>query len=231
MQDETKVIEIEELNDEISPEYCFKLVIVGDSGVGKTSLVKYEILNSFVPKHNTTIIFEHSWKNYGILGKTFRLQIWDTCGQETYHSLVKSFYRSALCTFIVFSLDDEDSFNQVNKWLDEINSNNVNESIKVLIGNKLDNFQERKISKETIEQFCKEKHIENYYETSAKTGENVHELFKSIVLQLYMKFAVPIITASQNNETPEHMTSITKNAGFIPPQNNFSCKKCLCYNQ
>ena len=76
-------LEIRDLNQEINPEFAFKVVILGDSGVGKTSLVKYEIQNSFINNNNdSTIIFEHSFKNYSIMGKNVRLQIWDTCGKK-----------------------------------------------------------------------------------------------------------------------------------------------------
>ena len=187
-------LEIRDLNQEINPEFAFKVVILGDSGVGKTSLVKYEIQNSFINNNNdSTIIFEHSFKNYSIMGKNVRLQIWDTCGKEMYHSSVQNFYRSALCIFVVFSLDSLDSFNRVNQWIDEIKENNSEEYILVLVGNKSDLTRPRKIEKEIIENYCKRNEIENYFEASAKSGENVHDIFKNVVKQLFIKFALPII--------------------------------------
>ena len=170
-------LEIRDLNQEINPEFAFKVVILGDSGVGKTSLVKYEIQNSFINNNNdSTIIFEHSFKNYSIMGKNVRLQIWDTCGKEMYRSSVQNFYRSALCIFVVFSLDSLDSFNRVNQWIDEIKENNSEEYILVLVGNKSDLTRPRKIEKEVIENYCKRNEIENYFEASAKSGENVHKI-------------------------------------------------------
>lgn len=222
-------LEIRDLNQEINPEFAFKVVILGDSGVGKTSLVKYEIQNSFINNNNdSTIIFEHSFKNYSIMGKNVRLQIWDTCGKEMYRSSVQNFYRSALCIFVVFSLDSLDSFNRVNQWIDEIKENNSEEYILVLVGNKSDLTRPRKIEKEVIENYCKRNEIENYFEASAKSGENVHEIFKNVVKQLFIKFALPII--NDNMEIKNRERELPFNKKFFN-ENTLGCYKGCCYNQ
>ena len=131
-------MEIIDVDQDIDPEYCFKLVILGDSGVGKTSLVNYEINNSFITNTDTSVVFAHSFKNFSICQKIVRLNIWDTCGQKIYHSSIKNFYKSALCIIIVFSLDSLDSFNNVDGWINEIKNNNYEDSIITLIGNKSD---------------------------------------------------------------------------------------------
>ena len=222
-------LEIRDLNQEINPEFAFKVVILGDSGVGKTSLVKYEIQNSFINNNNdSTIIFEHSFKNYSIMGKNVRLQIWDTCGKEMYRSSVQNFYRSALCIFVVFSLDSLDSFNRVNQWIDEIKENNSEEYILVLVGNKSDLTRPRNIEKEVIENYCKRNEIENYYEASAKSGENIHEIFKNVVKQLFIKFALPII--NDNMEIKNRERELPFNKKFFN-ENTLGCYKGCCYNQ
>ena len=147
--------EIEDIDQEKNPDFSFKIVMLGDSGVGKTSLVKYEITNSFIYNRDSTIIFEHSFKNFSILDKIVRLQIWDICGKEVYHSSMKNFYRSALCIIVVFSLESLDSFNKVNDWIEEIQNNNSEDSFLVLIGNKSDLTLPRVIPKELIEDYCK----------------------------------------------------------------------------
>ena len=222
-------LEIRDLNQEINPEFAFKVVILGDSGVGKTSLVKYEIQNSFINNGNdSTIIFEHSFKNYSIMGKNIRLQIWDTCGKEMYRSSVQNFYRSALCIFVVFSLDSLDSFNRVNQWIEEIKENNSEEYILVLVGNKSDLTRPRKIEKEVIENYCKRNEIENYFEASAKSGENVHEIFKTVVKQLFIKFALPII--NDNIEIKNRERESPFNRKFFN-ESTFGCYKGCCYHQ
>ena len=221
-------LEIRELNQEINPEFAFKVVILGDSGVGKTSLVKYEIQNSFIINNDSTIIFEHSFKNFSIMGKNVRLQIWDTCGKEMYRSSVQNFYRSALCIFIVFSLESLDSFNKVNQWIEEIKENNSEEYILVLVGNKSDLTPPRKVEKDIIEEYCKNNGIENYFEVSSKNGENVHELFKTVVKQLFLKFALPII--NDNREIQNNDRELPFNEKFFN-QNTLGCYKSCCYNQ
>ena len=221
-------LEIRELNQEINPEFAFKVVILGDSGVGKTSLVKYEIQNSFIINNDSTIIFEHSFKNFSIMGKNVRLQIWDTCGKEMYRSSVQNFYRSALCIFVVFSLESLDSFNKVNQWIQEIKENNSEEYILVLVGNKSDLTPPRKVEKDIIEEYCKNNGIENYFEVSSKNGENVHELFKTVVKQLFLKFALPII--NDNREIQNNDRELPFNEKFFN-QNTLGCYKSCCYNQ
>ena len=221
-------LEIRELNQEINPEFAFKVGILGDSGVGKTSLVKYEIQNSFIINNDSTIIFEHSFKNFSIMGKNVRLQIWDTCGKEMYRSSVQNFYRSALCIFVVFSLESLDSFNKVNQWIEEIKENNSEEYILVLVGNKSDLTPPRKVEKDIIEEYCKNNGIENYFEVSSKNGENVHELFKTVVKQLFLKFALPII--NDNREIQNNDRELPFNEKFFN-QNTLGCYKSCCYNQ
>jgi small GTP-binding protein len=222
--------EINDMEQEINPDFCFKLVMLGDSGVGKTSLVKYEIKYSFICNRDSTIIFEHSFKNFNVLGKTVRLQIWDTCGQEVYHSSMKNFYRSALCIIVVFSLETLDSFYKVNDWIEEIQNNNSEESILVLIGNKSDLTQPRVVPKELIEDYCQKNGIENYFETSAKTGENVHELFKNLVKKLFIKFAMPILNDNEiRNEIKDFPSPFRKNIFNESTEN--CCRSCFCYNQ
>ena len=222
-----KNYEVIELDKNITPEYCLKAVISGNSGVGKTSLVKYEINNQFEPDNKTTLVLEHFSKNYKICDKVIRIQIWDTCGTETYEEVMKNFYHSALCIFVVFSLDDENSFLDLNKWIIDIKTMNENESpLIVLIGNKKDKVNERKISKEEIEKYCKKNDIDTYFETSARTGESIHELFKDIVKKLYMKYIEPITSDTYSTKSFDSTTqnSEMNRCGI----NSEKCKVCDC---
>lgn len=223
-------LEITDIESEKDPDFSFKLVMLGNSGVGKTSLVKYEIKNTFINNKDSTIIFEHSFKNFSIFEKIVRLQIWDTCGQETYYSSLKNFYRSALCVIVVFSLDDMDSFKLISRWIQDIkNNHNSDEYILILIGNKSDLDEQRVVSKEIIEEYCISNDIENYFEASSKTGENVHEIFKTIVKKLFIKFAMPII--DDNNESQKDIKSIScdsyNNKNFCNKTED-CCKSFFC---
>ena len=223
-----KSYEIKELPRNINPEYCFKAVVSGNSGVGKTSIVRYEVHNQFEQDNTATLVFEHYSKNYKICEKTIRIQIWDTCGNETYEEITKNFYRSALCIFVVFSLDDENSFLNLDKWITDIKNINENESpIIVLIGNKKDIESERQITKEEIEKYCKKKEIDTYFETSAKTGEGIHELFKEVIRKLYIKFIEPIsldIYSTKTYDSTSQNSEINNPCGI----NSEKCKVCDC---
>ena len=131
-----KNYEVMDLDKNVNPEYCFKAVVSGNSGVGKTSLVRYEIHNQFESDSKATLIFDHFSKNYKICDKIVRIQIWDICGNETYEEIMKIFYRSALCIFIVFSLDDENSFLNLNKWINDIKNIKENESPIIIFNRK-----------------------------------------------------------------------------------------------
>ena len=223
-----KSYEIKELPRNINPEYCFKAVVSGNSGVGKTSIVRYEVHNQFEQDNTATLVFEHYSKNYEICEKIIRIQIWDTCGNETYEEITKNFYRSALCIFVVFSLDDENSFLNLDKWITDIKNINENESpIIVLIGNKKDIESERQITKEEIEKYCKKKEIDTYFETSAKTGEGIHELFKEVIRKLYIKFIEPISSDIYSTKT---FDSTSQNSEINNPCgiNSEKCKVCDC---
>lgn len=223
-----KSYEIKELPRNINPEYCFKAVVSGNSGVGKTSIVRYEVHKQFEQDNTATLVFEHYSKNYEICEKIIRIQIWDTCGNETYEEIMKNFYRSALCIFVVFSLDDENSFLNLDKWITDIKNINENESpIIVLIGNKKDIESERQITKEEIEKYCKKKEIDTYFETSAKTGEGIHELFKEVIRKLYIKFIEPISSDIYSTKT---FDSTSQNSEINNPCgiNSEKCKVCDC---
>ena len=222
-----KNYQIEPVPKNINPEYCFKAVVSGNSGVGKTSIVRYEIHDQFEPDNKVTLIFDHFSKNYKICDKVIRIQIWDTCGNETYEEIMKNFYRSALCIFLVFSLDDENSFLNLNKWINDIKKMNENESpIIILIGNKKDKISEREITEEEIEKYCKQNGIDTYFETSAKTGESIHELFKEVIRKLYITYIEPISSDVYSNKIFDSTSQNSKfNACGI---NSEKCKVCDC---
>ena len=222
-----KTYEVIDLDKHVNPEYCFKAVFSGNSGVGKTSIIRYEIQNDFEPDNQATLVFEHFSKNYQIGDKIIRIQIWDTCGNETYEEIMKNFYRSALCIFVVFSLDDEFSFLNLNKWIYDIKKIKENEStIIILIGNKNDKASERQITQEEIEKYCRNNDIDNYYETSAKTGESIHKLFKDVIRKLYVKFIEPI---NKDDFSAQTFDTTSQNSDMNHcGMNNDKCKVCDC---
>ena len=180
-----------ELNYEILteelPEYdlIFKVIILGDSGVGKSCLTLKATKDRFEPKYAPTIGFDFLTFGIKINNININLQIWDTCGQEVYRSLISSFYRNSSLAVIVFAVDNENSFNNLEMWLNEVKSqSNVDMNI-ILIGNKNDLENERQVSKDKEKEFCEDNSINIFFETSAKTGFNAQKIFVEAAKLLY----------------------------------------------
>ena len=169
----------------------FKLIIIGDSGVGKSCLTCKAIRNTFLDNYYATIGFEYSSFNIKINDILIKLQIWDTCGQELYRSLVSNFYRNSSLGIIVYAINSRQSFEDIEMWLKELKTYS-NPDIKVfLIGNKLDLENERKISKNEAETLANENNFYLFMEASAKTGINAQNIFieaAKILYEDYLKY-------------------------------------------
>ena len=166
-------------------DLSFKIIIVGDSGVGKSCLSIKASRNYFEDFYSPTVGFEFLTFNVKVEDQNIKLQIWDTCGQEVYRSLISSFYRSASLALIVYSIENEESFINIEKWLNDIKSQS-NPDIKIfLIGNKADLEDKRQVTRENGEKFFHEHKLSFFTETSAKTGFNVQNVFIEVAKELY----------------------------------------------
>ena len=172
--------------------FSFKIIVIGDSAVGKSSLTLRGTKNHFKDFYTPTIGFEFLSFNIRIKNQTVKLQIWDTCGQEVYRSLISSFYRNSSLAIIVYAIDNQESFDNLESWLDEIKSQTHPNLRIFLIGNKSDLEDQRIINKETAEELVKDHNIDLFMETSAKTGTNAQEVFvkaAKILLEDYKKYS------------------------------------------
>ena len=166
-------------------DLSFKIIIVGDSGVGKSCLSIKASRNYFEDFYSPTVGFEFLTFNVKVEDQNIKLQIWDTCGQEVYRSLISSFYRSASLAIVVYSIDNEESFTHIEKWLNDIKTQS-NPDVKIfLIGNKADLEDKRQVTKESGEKFYKDHKLSFFTETSAKTGFNVQNVFIEVAKELY----------------------------------------------
>ena len=168
----------EKLDIEESKTLDFNVILVGDSNVGKTSILKKFVDGTFVNKLACTISVEFLAKNLKIDKNLYaKLAIYDTAGQEKYRSLTRQYYHKANGIILVFDLTNETSFTKLNGWIKEINDNAGNVEV-FLVGNKSD-LENRKITKIKAENFAKEKKLK-YIETSAKEGTNILLLFEEL---------------------------------------------------
>ncbi|EIJ89459.1 Ras-related protein Rab-10 [Nematocida parisii] len=159
-----------------------KLLIIGESNVGKTSILQRFIEDKFEKTFSTTIGIDFRSKNININGKEIELQIWDTAGQERFFSITRSYYRGSDGIFLTFDLTSEGSFASLSKWINEIKEK-VNENVPVfLLGNKKDLLKGKEFETTEISTIKKIKEISEelkvpWYGTSAKSGENIEEIF------------------------------------------------------
>ena len=185
---------IENLKFEILPEdytnfdLSFKLIVIGDSGVGKSCLTNNAVKNIFDDSYNATVGFEFFTFTVKINEKIVKLQIWDTCGQELYRSLITNFYRNSSLAIMVYAINSKETFDNIEMWLRELRTHSNPDAKVFLIGNKIDLEKERQVAKEQGEQFCKENKINGFMEASAKTGVNAQNIFIKAAETLYLDY-------------------------------------------
>jgi small GTP-binding protein len=162
-----------------------KIILLGDSGVGKTSIAGRYIDSAFKDAYQATIQVEKRVKIINEDDKTsLRLNIWDTAGQEKFRSITRQFYRDCHGAFIVFDLTKKSSFNEVRNWIDELKTHGNDDTVIIILGNKSDLTAEREISEEDIKNEIQNNY--KYFEVSAKTGNNISLAFdelKKLIMQ------------------------------------------------
>ena len=166
-----------------------KIILIGDAGVGKTSISGRYIDSSFKDVYQATLQVEKRMKIINEDDKTsIRLNIWDTAGQEKFRSITRQFYRDCQGAFIVFDLTKKSSFNELKTWINELKTHGNDDTVIIILGNKSDLTTEREISEDVIKNEIKDKY--KYFEVSAKTGNNVSLAFdemKKLIMQKIKK--------------------------------------------
>jgi len=154
----------------------FKLVIVGDTGAGKSSLLLRFVDNVFTEGSSSTLGVDFRFRTVKMEKKTVKLQIWDTAGQEKYRTITSAYYRGADGVILVFDVCNPDSYRHITEWKSEVNRY-ASENCKImLLGNKIDRDADRKVEKGVVEAYAAENSLP-YMETSALTGENIEAAF------------------------------------------------------
>ena len=180
--------EIEILNPDIDyADLTYKIIVIGDSGVGKSCLTIQAIQNEFVD-YRATVGFEFMSFNIRINKLIIKLQIWDTCGQEVYKSLITGLYRNSSLAIILYSVTNKNSFQHIESWLKDLKLNALKNIKTILVGNKTDLKKERKISYEDGENFKNRHNLDYFIETSAKTGDNAKNVLIEAAKILYKEY-------------------------------------------
>lgn len=176
----------------------FKIVIIGSVAVGKTALTNRIQYAQFEEEYQATIGAGYVPYRTNYEGQDVELQIWDTAGMERYKSLGPIYYREAVAAIIVYDQTEQDSANDVSKWLDSFRAIVKTPAYIVIVGNK-DDLDNKVVSNKNMEDWAKENNFD-FFLTSAKTGKNVNELFTSVVKHLVKSRSVETTTTQKLNE-------------------------------
>lgn len=163
--------------------FQFKLVLLGDTSVGKSSLVIRFVKNQFSEYQESTIGAAFLTQTVPVGDYTVKFEIWDTAGQERYHSLAPMYYRGAAAAIVVYDITTADSFQRAKSWVKELQRQGSQDVVIALAGNKIDREDERQVSQEEAKKYSDENGL-FFIETSAKTNVNVRELFMAIARKL-----------------------------------------------
>ncbi|GAA5812994.1 hypothetical protein MFLAVUS_006460 [Mucor flavus] len=182
------------MEDENSYDYVFKLVVVGDSGVGKTNLMSRFVHDTFDFASKSTIGLDLTIKNMVVKDKRVRAQIWDTAGQERYRSITKRYYRGSVGALLVYDITKRESFTSISRWLNELKINEAHpDSIIMLIGNKSDLDSKRKVSQQEAMDYAESNGL-MFMETSALESINVEKAFESLIVNIFDKISSKLTT-------------------------------------
>ena len=157
-------------------DYLLKYIIIGDATVGKSNLLLRYYKDTFKYDYQITIGIEFGAKNVKIRNKTYKIQIWDTAGQENFKSITRAYYTNSACVLVVYDISSRDSFNNVNNWINECKNLSSKSILLVLVGNKSDLEERRQVNFEEGQELA-DKNGMLFYETSAKIGTNVDTVF------------------------------------------------------
>jgi len=174
-----------------------KIIIIGQSGVGKTAILHQYVMDKFIQEHKATIGADFLTREINVDDKVVTLQIWDTAGQERFQSLGNSFYRGADACIMVYDITDKETFDEIeswkNKFMQQANVDNARKYPFLLLGNKSDRDGDRKVTHHEGEQYAKNYNME-FFETSAKNGQNIEKAFNEIASIAADSDTVPFFT-------------------------------------
>ena len=219
--------EIEVLSPDHSfSDLSFKIIVIGDSGVGKSCLTIQAIQDKFVELYRATVGFEFLSFNVRINKVVIKLQIWDTCGQEVYKSLITGIYRNSSLAIILYSVTNRNTFQHIDTWIKELNQNSTKNIKIILVGNKSDLEKERKISYEEGEKLKNKHKLDYFIETSAKTGNNAKNVLIEAAKILYKEYI--LIKDKENINIKEEEENESKKLDKDNTSNSKKKKKKCC---
>ncbi|KAK9743205.1 hypothetical protein RND81_03G224100 [Saponaria officinalis] len=169
---------------EMRVDYVYKVVVIGDSAVGKSQLLSRFAKNEFSLDSKSTIGVEFQTRTLNIKSKVIKAQIWDTAGQERYRAVTSAYYRGALGAVVVYDITKRQTFDHVARWVDELRAHADTSIVIMLIGNKADLADKRAVTTEHAVEFAQEQGL-FFSEASALSGDNVESAFLKVLEEIY----------------------------------------------
>lgn len=188
-------------------DYLFKVVLIGDSGVGKSNLLSRFTRNEFSLESKSTIGVEFATRSIQVDGKTIKAQIWDTAGQERYRAITSAYYRGAVGALLVYDITKTVTFENVERWLKELRDHADSNIVIMLVGNKCDLRHLRSVQTEDAKAFCEKEGL-SFIETSALEATNVEQAFQRILTEIYHIVSKKALASEEAVAAPSSGTAI-----------------------
>ncbi|KAF8086260.1 hypothetical protein N665_0630s0011 [Sinapis alba] len=199
-------------------DYLIKLLLIGDSGVGKSCLLLRFSDDTFNTSFITTIGIDFKIRTVELDGKRIKLQIWDTAGQERFRTITTAYYRGAMGILLVYDVTDESSFNNIRNWMKNIEQNASDSVNKILVGNKADMDESKRAVPTSKGQALADEYGIKFFETSAKTNQNVEQVFFSMAKDIKKR-----LTESDSKAEPQGMKITKQDANKASTNEKSAC--------
>lgn len=202
---------------DFSFDYLFKIVLIGDPGVGKTCIVQRFKKGTFVEKHGSTIGVDFTMKTLEVDSKKIKLQVWDTAGQERFRTITQSYYRNAHAVIITYDITKKDSFKNVTRWTEDVKKYAPPNVLKLLVGNKTDINDNREVSLEDARSCAAHYSMVDVLEASAKDATNIENAFIRVASELKSRY-----------ENGSNLQASVLGGNLILDSRNVESKWCRC---
>ena len=202
----------------MTAKYIIKILTLGDTLVGKSSIVLRFSVNRFDDNQLATIGIDYKTKYIKVKDASVKVLLWDTAGQEKFRNIARQYYKGANGVLLIYDVCDRKSYERIGFWMDELKQNNEIEQLYIiLVGNKIDLEEKRVVTREEAEKYAEDNNI-NYIEVSAKTGEGILDLFNEVTKGTMDK----VFNDQDNNEDKEKIKT------YLDTNNNRKRKKKCC---
>jgi len=199
-------------------DYLYKLLLIGDSGVGKSCLLLRFADDTYTETYISTIGVDFKIRTVEIEGKIIKLQIWDTAGQERFRTITSSYYRGAHGIIVVYDTTDAESFQSVERWIREIERFAGADVTKMMVGNKADMTSKRQVEFSQAKEFA-DQHGMGFFETSAKKNQNVEEAFMGLTKDIKKQ----VSTTPAISKNPTRVDLVGKDVPLKQKEKSCAC--------